>query len=168
MAMGLFLGPIGIVLLGLCAALPIAQLIMGTQYKDNCPVDDKIPQYLIAAGSLGVVIVVLGVLKMIMTSMEVNTACCDTLIMLVNAGAFGLFIAGNVWVYRIHKTVSYDISNSTNVTDALTNVTEVITNYCDKTCYLFAFWSITGSYIFIGAFMVVGCCACLCVMCIAS
>ena len=47
----------GIVLLGLLAGLPIAQVVLGSMYKDDCPVDEKIPQYLIASGSLGIIIV---------------------------------------------------------------------------------------------------------------
>ena len=46
-----------IVLLGLLAGLAISQVVLGSMYKDDCPVDDKIPQYLIASGSLGIVIV---------------------------------------------------------------------------------------------------------------
>ena len=41
---------------------------------------------------------------------------------------------GNIWVFSNQTKVQYDTPTN-------------ITTYCDKTTYLFAFWSIIASYI---------------------
>jgi len=63
---------------------------------------------------------------------------------------------GNVWVYSNYNKVSYD---------------PTYTNYCDKTLYLFSFWSITVGYIIAGAVCVIGLlifCGVCCGMCICA
>lgn len=52
---------------------------------------------------------------------------------------------GNVWIYSIYEP-NYN-KNTTSVD-----------MYCDRTLYLFAFWSTTLVYILLGLFFVVGCC----------
>ncbi|KAJ0006259.1 hypothetical protein NQD34_013532 [Periophthalmus magnuspinnatus] len=59
------------------------------------------------------------------------------------------FIAGNVWIYRI-----YEPNYVKNVTSN--------EPYCNKTLYLFAFWTTTLVYILLGAFLVGGCCVLVC------
>jgi hypothetical protein len=56
---------------------------------------------------------------------------------------------GNVWVYSIRTSVSYEPGSS---------------QYCDQTCYLFSFWIITATYIFL-TFL---CCCCCCILLIAG
>lgn len=63
---------------------------------------------------------------------------------------FAWFICGNVWVY--------------SVKDIVTNDSPTAASYCNYTCYYFAFWSITVSWILIGLF----CCCCCCVLTIAG
>ncbi|KAJ8298247.1 hypothetical protein KUTeg_024778 [Tegillarca granosa] len=69
-------------------------------------------------------------------------------IYLIVAGCFGLVknlsSLGNVWVYRTHGNWVAD-----PVTSSI---------YCHPTCYYFAFWMITSTYILLGAM-----CCCICI-----
>ena len=75
---------------------------------------------------------------------------------IVSLFLFAWFIAGNVWVYSNYSKVQYD----------LTIGTSLASTYCDKTTYLFTFWTITVSYIITGLSCIIGvmicCCACVC------
>lgn len=51
---------------------------------------------------------------------------------------------GNVWIYSIYQP-NYN-KNTTSVDP-----------YCDKTLYLFAFWTTTLVYILLGLFLLCGC-----------
>lgn len=173
---GILIGSIvGLICIALSGAVPIAQLVIGVKYKEDCPIQTLIPIWLMASGACGIVQVVLSLFKSIVTrknndGSESGGTCCQALLNLINIGAVGLFIAGNIWVYKIKDTVSYDPNNSTNVTFLLeyANGTDVESFYCNKTCYLFAFWSITAAYIFLGVALVICCIACLCMCCVAA
>lgn len=56
---------------------------------------------------------------------------------------------GNVWIYSIYEP-NYN-KNTTGVDP-----------YCDRTLYLFAFWTTTLIYILLGLIFLVGCCVLLC------
>uniref|UniRef100_A0A672K0K6 Uncharacterized protein n=1 Tax=Sinocyclocheilus grahami TaxID=75366 RepID=A0A672K0K6_SINGR len=58
-----------------------------------------------------------------------------------------LFI-GSVWVYSIYPP-NYNQAVAGDV-------------YCNKTLYLFAFWTTTLGYILLGLALLFGCCVCLC------
>ncbi|KAL8597046.1 hypothetical protein ACOMHN_055639 [Nucella lapillus] len=52
----LFVGTIGFtVTLGILLAIPIAMIVIGAKYLDDCPAERYIPIYLVVAGSFGVV-----------------------------------------------------------------------------------------------------------------
>ena len=63
------------------------------------------------------------------------------------------FFSGNVWVYSNTSKVQYTDNTQTST-------------YCNKTAYLFTFWTITVSYILIGVSCICGlliaCCTCVC------
>lgn len=54
-----------------------------------------------------------------------------------------------MWIYSIYEP-NYD-KNAT-----------VVGSYCDKTLYLFAFWTTTLAYILLGLALVGGCCVLVC------
>lgn len=58
---------------------------------------------------------------------------------------------GNVWIYSIFPA----------------NYNEEVALHCNKTLYLFAFWTTTLVYIFLGMLMVGGCCVLVC-MCLCG
>lgn len=49
-----------ILLLALASAIPIAQLIVGSLHKNECPMNPMIPKYLIVAGAAGITLIVLS------------------------------------------------------------------------------------------------------------
>lgn len=62
---------------------------------------------------------------------------------------FSFSSSGNVWVYSIYEPIY--VKNATT--------TEV---YCNKTLYLYAFWTMTITYICICLFLPLALCCCLC------
>lgn len=151
------------VCLSVSIALPIAMIIIGAVYKDDCPVQKYIPIWLIVAGSFGCFSTLLRTIsscinvikKREVTESPQNNnenkfAKKSCLSSLVELFLFVWFILGNIWVYSIHKTVQYN--------------SEITQNYCNETLYLFAFWVVTLSWIFSGLF----CCCCCCVVLVAG
>ncbi|KAK7097227.1 transmembrane protein 272-like [Littorina saxatilis] len=139
-------GTIGFtIFLGLILAIPIAMLVMGVIYLDDCPEERYIPIYLLVAG-------VFGVLRNLIT---IGRRCCtrkeegeeeqkakpNPIESIIDCFMIGWFIAGNVWIYRTKG----DFSEDPNAP-----------NFCDPTLYWFAFWITTATYIV----MATGCCCC--------
>uniref|UniRef100_A0A3Q3IJB9 Uncharacterized protein n=1 Tax=Monopterus albus TaxID=43700 RepID=A0A3Q3IJB9_MONAL len=133
--------------------LPVAQIAIGSVYLNDCPRQPYIPIYLIVVGVFGMVLSVLSCLPCAQeptdgTSNPLSRVCA-TWNSLTSLFLFCWFIAGNVWIYSIYQP-SYN-KNATNV-DA----------YCNKTLYLFAFWTTTLFYILLGLFVIMGCCVLFC------
>lgn len=130
-------------------------IFKGARYKDDCPSERMIPIYLIVVGSFGIVRHFLG---MHAQCKKRNDDQVDDesqnkknfLERLIDCFLVGWFIAGNVWIYRIYEP-SFDKVNNP-------------LDYCDETLYLFSFWLMTASYIFVA---VLCCCMC-CVACGAA
>ncbi|XP_063694821.1 transmembrane protein 272 isoform X1 [Bolinopsis microptera] len=149
----------GIVCVACVAALmafPIAQLVIGLQNQDQCTINNKIPLFLIVSGACGCAAAVLQIMDQMCCSDTDSSGerrskcpCLGFILHLLNLFCFAWFICGNVWVYKIHKTVDYDDPASEE--------------YCGKLVYLFAFWSITAVYVALGATCVIGC-GCVCLM----
>ena len=117
---------------------------LGAKYKDECPVEDMIPIYLIVAGSAGLF----------------NTCCASALRYqsgdekqslnpfsgLIQLFQFTWFIAGNVWIYSIYEPNYTDLSSP---------------DFCHKTLYLFAFWVTNSYYILFGVVLGIVKCTCM-------
>lgn len=134
-------------------ALPIAQIAIGAIHLHDCPRQHYIPIYLIVVGVFGLV---LGMLSCLPCTKEAKDGTSNLLSQVCAAWnsltgffLFCWFIAGNVWIYSIYKP-NYN-KNTTNVDP-----------YCDRTLYLFAFWTTTLVYILLGLFLIVGCCVLIC------
>uniref|UniRef100_A0A3Q4HZG5 Si:dkey-19b23.12 n=1 Tax=Neolamprologus brichardi TaxID=32507 RepID=A0A3Q4HZG5_NEOBR len=129
----------------------------GTIYLHECPRQHYIPIYLIVVGVFGLILSLLSCLPCARESEEGTSnplsTICTTWNSLTSIFLFCWFIAGNVWIYSI-----YQPNYTKNATDVGT--------YCNKTLYLFAFWTTTLVYILIGLFFVCGflvfLCFCLC------
>ncbi|XP_037832476.1 transmembrane protein 272-like [Kryptolebias marmoratus] len=139
---------------GVCI-LPIAQIAIGAVYLKECPRQPYIPIYLIVVGVFGLALGILSCLPCAQKSenSENNplSCICTAWNSLSSLFLFCWFIAGNVWIYSI-----YQPNYTKNETDLET--------YCNKTLYLFAFWSTTLIYILLGLFLVIGCCVLCCMM----
>ena len=117
-------------------------LVIGAKYKDECPVEDMIPIYLIVAGSAGLFSSCCsGGLKYTRSDGEEEQSV-NPLQSLMQLFLFAWFIAGNVWIYRNYEP---------NYTDPTSP------NFCNKTLYLFAFWVTNSYYITFGVVLIVMC-----------
>uniref|UniRef100_UPI0037E7C9A9 transmembrane protein 272-like n=1 Tax=Semicossyphus pulcher TaxID=241346 RepID=UPI0037E7C9A9 len=142
----------------LMCILPIAQIAIGVVHLDNCPRQHYIPIYLIVVGVFGLLLAVLSCLPCAQEPTDDTTnplsRVCATWNSITSFFLFCWFIAGNVWIYSIYQP-NYD-KNSTD-TDP----------YCDKTLYLFAFWTTTLVYILFGLSLI-GCCCTICCVCLCG
>ncbi|KAM4536670.1 transmembrane protein 272 [Odontesthes bonariensis] len=131
--------------------MPIAQISIGAVHLNDCPRQPYIPIYLIVAGVFGLALAVLSCLPCAQELDDGTTnplsRPCAAWNSLTSFFLFCWFITGNVWIYSIYEP---------NYNKTTTNVDP----YCDKTVYLFAFWTTTLVYILIGFFMFIGCCLC--------
>uniref|UniRef100_A0A3B5B2F7 Si:dkey-19b23.12 n=1 Tax=Stegastes partitus TaxID=144197 RepID=A0A3B5B2F7_9TELE len=121
--------------------MPIAQISIGAVHLEDCPRQPNIPIYLIVVGVFGLVLAVLSCLPCAKqpedgTSNPLSRVC-TIWNSLTSCFLFCWFITGNVWIYSIYQP-NYD----KNTTD--------VNSYCDKTLYLFAFWTTTLVYILLG------------------
>ncbi|RVE60510.1 hypothetical protein OJAV_G00181540 [Oryzias javanicus] len=135
-------------------ALPITQIALGAVHLDDCPRQHYIPIYLIVSGVFALVLGAVSCLPCTQKSEEGRASpplsCfCTVWNSLTSFFLFCWFIAGNVWIYSIYEP---NYNKNTTSTDL----------YCDKTVYLFAFWTTTLVYIIAGLLMVAGCCFLLC------
>lgn len=126
----------------------------GAKYKNECPVEDKIPIYLIVAGAVGVFrnLISLGQrAKQSDNEQEGEEKKKRPLESILDCFLFVWFICGNVWIYQNYQPKYDDPFNSDE--------------YCNKTLYLFAFWVTTATYILFG---VMCCCLCCVGICAAA
>ncbi|KAM6970387.1 transmembrane protein 272-like [Aplochiton taeniatus] len=135
------------------AALPVAQVAIGGMNLKSCPQQPYIPIYLVVSGVFSLVLALLSCLPCTREQEDgeqsLASSLCTLWNSLVSLFLFCWFIAGNVWIYSIYPA-KYD---------------EKETLYCNKSLYLFAFWSTTLMYILLGVFFVGGCCMLFC-MCL--
>uniref|UniRef100_A0A8C1FRF1 Uncharacterized protein n=2 Tax=Cyprinus carpio TaxID=7962 RepID=A0A8C1FRF1_CYPCA len=123
----------------------------GAIYLHDCQKQPYIPIYLLVSGGFALV---LGLLSCLPCTQEPEdgtqsllSSLCTAWNSLVSLFLFCWFIAGNVWIYSIYQP-DYNTG----------------TDYCNKTLYLFAFWTTTLVYILLGITFLGGCCMlfCLC------
>ncbi|XP_050931536.1 transmembrane protein 272 [Lates calcarifer] len=133
--------------------LPIAQLIIGAMYLHDCPRQPYIPIYLIVMGVICLVLNWLPTMPCFPCVIKYREAWgCFLFLYLIFLSCW--FITGNVWIYSIYEP-SYN--------ETLTGMD----TYCNKTLYLFAFWSTTIFYILLLGFIVLSiCCPMFCACCL--
>ena len=128
-------------------------LYSGAKYKNDCPIEEKIPIYLIVAGAVGVFRNLISLCQRAKKSDrdgEEEEKKRNPVESILDCFLFAWFICGNVWIYHNYKEVTYNDSSSPS--------------YCNETLYLFAFWITTATYILIG---VMCCCVCCVGVCAA-
>ncbi|CAF96699.1 unnamed protein product [Tetraodon nigroviridis] len=123
--------------IGLCI-IPVAQIAIGAVHLHDCPREPYIPVYLIVSGVFGLALAVLSCLPCARQAKDEPanplSRVCTAWNSLTTSFLFCWFIAGNVWIYSI-----YEPNYNKNATSA--------GPYCDRTLYLFAFWTTTLVYI---------------------
>lgn len=140
-------GTIGFtIFLGIMLVIPIAMIVIGAIYKNDCPKEKFIPIYLIVAGSFGLVRNIFSIIRRCLNrdeEAENNNKNVNPVESIIDCFMFAWFIAGNVWIYRIYGNFSENSAEP---------------NFCDPTLYWFSFWIITSFYIILG-------CTCFCCCC---
>lgn len=149
-------------MIALMLALPIAQIVMGALYLDQCDREPYIPIYLVVAGAFGLVKALLQMAQQICKkccgddddedNQSTGVKCLRIADGPLSCFLVCWFIAGAVWTYRMHNDYQ---SHTPGVSD-----------YCQETLYLFSFWSITVTFIMM-ALAILCCCvggliACCC------
>ncbi|KAJ0055635.1 hypothetical protein NL108_006502 [Boleophthalmus pectinirostris] len=139
---------------------PVAQIVIGAVYLDECPREHYIPIYLVVMGVFSLMLALLACLPCAEEPKDGTTNTLHRLSIvwhsLVSTFLGCWFIAGNVWIYRIYEP-NY-VKNET-----------MIDTYCHKTLYLFAFWSTTLVYIILGAVLLGISCMYICIsLCVSS
>ncbi|XP_065668621.1 transmembrane protein 272 isoform X2 [Hydra vulgaris] len=152
----IFLSTVGCTFcLAFLLAIPIACIVIGAKYKDDCRVQPKIPLYLIVLGSFGILRNIVGLCNQIKRrnssgNNDDEDKKKSAFEGIIDCFMIGWFIAGNVWIYSNYPP-DYDNTDSID--------------YCNKTLYLFAFGLTTASYAFVGfvcfCMCCIGCCSLL-------
>ncbi|XP_053199068.1 transmembrane protein 272-like [Scomber japonicus] len=114
-------------------------------YFNDCPRQPFIPIYL--CGFI-VFFYVFGLFCCRKRAIE-NVVCCSFMTAVL---FFCWFIAGNVMIYSIYDPNYKNTQHNTTEADS----------YCDKTLYLFAFWSTNFIYILLGLIILCSCCVFYC------
>ncbi|XP_071488524.1 transmembrane protein 272-like [Diadema antillarum] len=144
------------ILMALVLAIPIAMIVIGAMYKNDCPVQYLIPIYLIVMGAVYSCKSLMDLKVRFQRSrlppeeqegFQPSTGE-SAVSNIVGLFLFAFFIAGNVWIYGIYAP------NTSNPNGP---------DYCDPTLYYFSFWVTTAAYIA----MALGCCCCCGAACVA-
>lgn len=135
--------------------MSVAYIAIGGVYLHDCPVQEMIPKYLIVAGAFKIILSLLTGLPCNQDSKRCLSTFFKVWKSLVSIFLFCWFIAGNYWIYSVFEP-SYD-KNGTDVG-----------LYCNKTLYLFSFWTTTLIYIVLGFLSVICCCCCFCLCCFCT
>ncbi|KAL4631460.1 hypothetical protein GN956_G15504 [Arapaima gigas] len=129
-------------------ALPIAQITM-----DDCPLQSYIPLYLLVSGTFGLLFGLVSCLPCSRGEEDGGWTAlgsfCTALNSLLVAFLFCWFITGNVWIFSIYPP-NYD---STIPQEP----------YCDRSLYLFAFWTTAAVYVLLGALLLTCVCVFICI-----
>ncbi|TRY85542.1 hypothetical protein DNTS_026899 [Danionella cerebrum] len=135
----------------LLLALPIAQISIGAIYLKDCPQQHYIPLFVLISGVFSVCLALLSCLPCASDQEGGNKGLslfCSLWNVLVSAFLFCWVISGSVWIYSIYPP---------NYNNTVPDVP-----YCNKTLYLFAFWTTTVGYILLALALVLSFCFCIC------
>ena len=127
----------------------MAFVLTGAKYKDECPVENMIPIYLIVLGSTCLFYICGSLYQSYKQRSEQEGQCSlKPLLCLMELVISAWLICGCVWIYRKYEP-NYDDPESVD--------------YCNKTLYLFGFW-LTNSYLVInGLRLLLICGICICI-----
>ncbi|XP_013381082.1 uncharacterized protein LOC106152136 [Lingula anatina] len=162
----ILLGTIGCTIcIGLILAIPISMIAMGSVYLYQCPIQRFIPIYLIVGGVFGIIKNLSSFGQRARNQKEDKTdenAKTNPFDGLLGCFLCAWFIAGNYWIYSVHRTWSPNEMIpgpvNTTVTPVPTAAMVANPNYCQPTLYLYAFWLTTSSYILVGCICFFMCC----------
>lgn len=122
----------------------IVILVMGVIYLDECPVEKNIPIFLVVAGVVGILVVLLSFLQSwcFDEDRQTDLNCWRIIILVVMLFWSAWFIAGSFWVYSNYQPRYRH------------GAAEADSRYCSKVLYLFSFWAINLTYMFFAVFLI--------------
>ncbi|CAF1016353.1 unnamed protein product [Adineta ricciae] len=138
-----------LIILVVSTFLPIAALIIGQVYKNDCPMQPWIPRWLIIFGAMGLAGFSLIFITMSITfqrcskDTEVGNDIGSYMFCLLILFFLAWLIAGSVWIFPANLEVQFNETNKKT--------------YCHKTLYKFAFGLSLVQYSLIGVLV----CCCL-------
>ena len=120
-------------------SIVILSLIFGILYFHNCPIQPRIPLFLVVQGAVGVLLIAIHIFATIstlcVTKFKYFFICIvAALALIIILFLFAWFIAGNVWVFSATKQVQFVDQTKSN-------------SYCNRTLFHFSFWLIIVQYI---------------------
>ncbi|UJR18074.1 hypothetical protein I4U23_004974 [Adineta vaga] len=132
-----------LIILPLLSALPLASMIVGITRIKQCPIQPKIPMYMIVFGAVGfalcVVIISVILSRVFCCYKSRDTARCEGTTLWTCSGAipllllfFAWFIVGCVWVFNVRGQVQFDNPDQPD--------------YCHKSLYNFAYCLLIAQY----------------------
>ncbi|XP_078056992.1 transmembrane protein 272-like isoform X2 [Mustelus asterias] len=129
--------------------LGIACITIGTIYLNSCTKQYLIPIYLIVAGSSTIFFLMISLVPCPpdeesdhFNRRKIGRVCER----LESLFSIMWFIAGSIWIYSIYEPNYIDKASP---------------DFCQKTLYLFAFWTTTAIYVILALMLLVGFCACV-------
>ena len=137
-----------LIYLSFCLALPTVKLTLGIIHRENCPLNTRIPLYMIVSGACGLGLILLLLFSSTCTFYRSlirarksthKLMICSIAFARGTQGVIAIFlfiwfIFGNVWVFGAQ--VSLQTTDSTN------------NNYCDPILYRFAYYFLIFTYVF--------------------
>ena len=117
-----------------CFVLPISMIIIGSKYKDDCPIQHKVPVWLIVSG---VVALFQGIFAPSFrddgkSDGNSGRGVFRAVGLIVNIFQMVWLIMGSVWIYGIYKPSFHEADG---------------VMFCDETLYQFSFWILNVTYI---------------------
>ncbi|CAF3666693.1 unnamed protein product [Rotaria sp. Silwood1] len=147
----------------------VAEVIIGRCYVNDCPVNPKIPHYLVVTGVVALIHTILIIIKGVVIITIINPAkkarginsktvgastgiaCIPSIIALIifvlSIFMIGWTIAGLIWVFGAWSKVQY--------------TEPTLSTYCHPTLYRFTYWLFFLPFIIPFVF----CCICCCSLC---
>ncbi len=120
-------------------SIAIVSFIFGIRYLHDCPIQPRIPIYLLVQGTIGLLIFVIHLLAIVyilcLTKFKYYfIATIATVTAFLGLFLFAWFIAGNIWTFSVVKRVQF-----INQTKSY--------SYCNGHLYHAAFWLLIVQYI---------------------
>ncbi|CAF2746870.1 unnamed protein product [Rotaria sp. Silwood2] len=139
-----------LIYLSFCLALPVTKLALGIKYIKDCPVDSKIPLYMIVSGACGIGIILFLLLSSTCTfyrSSIIARKSTHKFMICTIAFARGMqgiiaiflfiwFFIGNFWIFGARYRLQTNNPNDSN------------NNYCHPTLYWFGFYVLIFTYVY--------------------
>lgn len=143
---------------------PVAMVIVGSVYKNDCPANYLIPTWLIVfgTGTIASQIIFAVIFCYLVFRAFRQRSVAEKLLyvflliipfIVILVFNLAWFFTGNAWIYPIYRSVQFTVNSSD------------LSNYCHQTLYMFSFWTLNVCYILFGLFVLVAnlicCCVCL-------